>query len=253
MRLFAALVALTLCLPLPTLAKGKGKSGFVVLDGVKTGVRWSDGDSFKFTDGPHKGKGTRLAGYNTLESYGPVHRWGEWRPEELFAIAKGASAVAVSQEWKCSWGGKADGYGRLLIECPELSAEMVRQGIAMAFEVEGKARPAVLAAQKQAREKKAGMWAKGAPRYVVSSVHSADESEGKGYMRVVDTATGLAEQRPHQQVFQSCQEVCIGEAAESSCLVYVPFDNRYRNKPACLRRGGEKSEKDEKSSEATEE
>ena len=33
-------------------------------------MRWSDGDSFKFTAGPHKGKGTRLLGYNTLESYG---------------------------------------------------------------------------------------------------------------------------------------------------------------------------------------
>lgn len=246
MRPLIALVLFALSLPLPALAKSKAAQGFVVLDGVRTGVRWSDGDSFKFTSGPHQGRGTRLTGYNTLETFGPVHRWGSWSAQELHAIAKGSAAIANSREWKCSWGGKADGYGRMLVECPELSAEMVRQGQAMAFEVEGKARPEVLAAQREAREKKAGMWAKGAPRLVVSSVHSADEGEGKGYLRVVDTQTGLAEQRPHTQNYGVCQEVCVGEGAESSCLVYVPFEQRYRNKPACLRTGGEKKDGEKK-------
>jgi len=223
---------------LPSLAvAAKPMNGIVVLDGVRMGVRWSDGDSFKFTAGPHQGKGTRLLGYNTLETFGPVHRWGGWSGQELYEIAKGSAAVAASQEWKCTWGGKSDGYGRMLVECPELSVEMVRQGHAMAFEVEGKARPEVLAAQREARAKKVGMWAKGTPRRVLSSVHSAEEGK-EGYLRVVDTATGHAEKRPHQKSYETCQEVCVGAAADRACLLFVPFEQRYRNKPPCLKSAG---------------
>ncbi|MDP6932187.1 MAG: hypothetical protein QGG40_04685, partial [Myxococcota bacterium] len=67
----------------------------LLLDGQQTSVHWDDGDTFKrlTTDGS-KGQGARLQGYNTLESYGPVHRWGEWTGQELYALAKDAGRVA---------------------------------------------------------------------------------------------------------------------------------------------------------------
>jgi hypothetical protein len=50
--------------------------GTIVLNGEKVQVNWTDGDSFKIKEGKFKGAGTRLQGFNTLEAYGPVHRWG---------------------------------------------------------------------------------------------------------------------------------------------------------------------------------
>ena len=52
----------------------------IVLNGEKTEVVWTDGDSFKIKSGPHQGHGTRLQRFNTLEAYGPVHSWGQWTP-----------------------------------------------------------------------------------------------------------------------------------------------------------------------------
>src|SRR6267154_1909216 len=111
--------------------------GTLVLNGKKTDVHWTDGDSFKVKSGPYKGKGTRLQRYNTLEAYGPVHRWGDWTPRELFEIAAQSAAKAASQEWTCTTDGKEDGYHRLLIDCPALALHMVGDGFAMAYAVEG--------------------------------------------------------------------------------------------------------------------
>jgi hypothetical protein len=58
-------------------------SGSVVLNGEMTRVVWSDGDSFRIKSGPQVNRTTRLVGYNCLEAYGPVHRWGTWTPSEL--------------------------------------------------------------------------------------------------------------------------------------------------------------------------
>ena len=60
----------------------------VFLNGVPTPVFFNDGDSFRILEGPLKGTKARLAGFNTLESYGPVHQWGGWHAKELYAIAK---------------------------------------------------------------------------------------------------------------------------------------------------------------------
>lgn len=219
-------------------AKPKGE-GTVVLNGVPTQVRWSDGDSFKVKSGEYAGRGTRLTGYNTLESYGPVHRWGDWTPEGLYALAKAAGPAAAAGTWTCTTDGKADGYGRLLVTCPDLAVAMVQQGLAMAYAVEGGAPLAgTLEAQAEAMAAGRGMWAKGVVRGVVTSVHAVGEDgpdDRKAYNRVVDTRTGQALKRAHQKTYATCEWVCEETDGESSCLLYVPFAQRYRDKPACLK------------------
>ena len=58
----------------------------IILNGEKTAVYFNDGDTFKVLSGPLKGKRSRLYGYNTLEAYGPVHRWGSFSKKELQRI-----------------------------------------------------------------------------------------------------------------------------------------------------------------------
>ena len=211
----------------------------VVLNGDKVEVRWTDGDSFKIRGGPYKGKNTRLQGYNTLEAFGPVHRWGDWSPRELFQIAEESAPAAATQEWACTTDGKEDGYHRLLVDCPKLAEFMVREGYAMAYAVEGTtARPEVLAAQAEAIKNKSGMWKKGAVKGVVSSLHSVGEADGepdKAYNRVVDTRDGSALKREHHEKYTTCQEVCEVTDGDRACMIYVPFERRYKDKPPCLR------------------
>jgi len=218
---------------------GHGKWGYILLNGERTEVNWSDGDSFKIHSGEYSNLGTRLKGYNTLETFGPVHRWGSWTPLELYKIAKSCAAVAASQEWKCTTDGKKEGYGRLLVDCPDLTKEMVKQGLAMAFAVEEDHAPDdVMAAQADAMREGRGMWAKGTVSAIVSSLHSVGEEGHKGdtaYNRVVDTHTGKAAKVAHHDTYSTCQEVCVGAEGDQSCLVYVPFNIRYRNKPDCLK------------------
>ncbi len=210
----------------------------IELNGEKTEVRWTDGDSFKVKSGPFKGRGTRLHGYNTLEAFGPVHRWGEWTAAELFTLAKDASTVAAAKEWVCTTGGKEDRYKRLLINCPELTVHIVKEGYALAYAVDGAPGSEVLAAQKEAIASKRGIWRRGVVNGVITSVHSAgedeDETEGAAYNRVVDTRTGLALKHKHEHRYASCEEVCETTEGTESCMVYVPFKHRYRHRPSCL-------------------
>ncbi len=228
-------------------AKDRGKKpnvdkhdavGTIVLNDEVTEVRWTDGDSFKVGSGPYKGRGTRLKGYNTLEAYGPVHRWGEWTTVELYAIAKDASTIAAAHQWACTTDGKEDAYKRLLIDCPDLAVDIVKQGYALAYAVEGKAAPAVLEAQREAQTAQRGMWKKGVVKGVITSLHSlgedGDEAEVTAYNRVVDTRTGEASKRKHDQKYASCQEVCELTDGDQSCMIYVPFKHRYSQRPSCL-------------------
>lgn len=214
-------------------------SGFVILNGERTEVRWSDGDSFSVREGPRKGMGTRLIGFNTLEAYGPVHQWGTWTAQELYALARSSSQVAASQEWDCTTEGKMDGYHRLLVRCPKLSVAMVQQGHALAYAVDGETpAPEVLAAQQEAIQNHRGMWEKGSTHGVITSLHSLGEDGSKAaqaYDRVVDTRTGQALKRKHTTRYESCQNVCLVTDGQQSCMVYVPFKNRYRGQPDCLK------------------
>ena len=213
--------------------------GFIVLNGERTEVRWTDGDSFKIKDGARKGMGTRLIGYNTLEAYGPVHQWGEWTAAELFTLAKASSEVAAAQEWDCTTDGKLDGYKRLLVLCPKLAVEMARAGHGLAYAVDGeKPNPDVVAAQAEAIKGKRGMWEKGTTFGVITSLHSVGEEGNESedaYNRVVDTRTGQALKRKHKDHYESCQNVCLVTDGQTSCMVYVPFKHRYRGQPDCLK------------------
>jgi micrococcal nuclease len=220
----------------------------VTIGGETMTVRWSDGDSFKFKDGPYEGSGVRLTAYNTLESYGPVHRWGKWTAQELYAIASHSKDLASSQDWDCTTTGERDGYRRLLVSCPGVALHMVSAGHAHVFGIDDPVAPELLAAQKTAQKKKVGMWAKGVPDVIITSLHSADEGWEDGaegpYNRVADARTGMSEKRHHHDVYATCQEVCVGSRKGQACMTYVPFKNRYRNKPDCLK-GAARDDDDE--------
>jgi endonuclease YncB( thermonuclease family) len=212
--------------------------GEVVLDGEAVPVRWIDGDTFEIEGGPLRGRRTRLAGVNALETFGPVHRWGGWSAGELLELARGSAALAASRRWVCTVGGDEDRYGRLLVACPDAARRLVEAGHALVFAIDGPADASLLAAQRAAQAAGAGMWAKGAPPEVPTSLHSAGE-RGLGrrgaYDRIADTRTGAAVARPHARVYALCEEVCAGPKDARACLRYVPFERRYRGRPACLR------------------
>ncbi len=204
----------------------------IELNGEVFTVQWSDGDSFRFKDGPYQGSGVRLMGYNTLESYGPVHRFGTWSKYDLYKQARNAKNYARSQQWKCTADKTRDHYGRLLVRCPDLIEYMVGEGQAHLFEIDGMPTKEALEAQRKARAEKKGLWEKGTPAELVTSVHSVSEGDKpQTYDRVVDLTTGIAREVPHSQTYAVCQEVCHGD----SCMTYVPFEFRYKNKPDCLR------------------
>jgi len=216
-----------------------GTAGTLVIDGEKVDVRWTDGDTLAIDSGPLAKKHARLADYNTLEAYGPVHRWGTWKAAELYEIAKSAGAVAAATTWTCTTGGpdgEDGGYGRILLSCPDAAKAMVGAGLAHVFAIGHPADPALLAIQADAQKRGAGIWAKGVPAVIITSVHSAAEGRGHPYNRVCDTHTGAAGESPHDKSYATCEEVCAGPAGADSCMVYVPFDHRYRDRPDCLLR-----------------
>ncbi len=237
MRLLCLLLVLSF--PLSALAEERKGNGWgaIQLNGEQVDVKWSDGDSFKFKSGENSGQGVRLTGYNTLESYGPVHRWGGWTAGELYGFAKLGKSLASARVWDCTSEGERDGYGRLLVSCPDVAVFMILNGHAHVFGLEDPVSKAALKAQKRAQDEGIGMWAKGVPSHLITSLHSADENPDKGYTpynRWVDTATGESAQAEHGDTYAVCQEVCMGPEATQSCMIYVPFTQRYRNKPDCL-------------------
>ncbi len=204
----------------------------ILLNRKVTVVRWSDGDSFKFKSGRFKGNGVRLVGYNSLEAYGPVHRWGDWTAAELYAISSSTKDIASATQWKCITDGSKDSYNRVLVDCPDARQELLRLGHGHVYAFDEDADPADLKLQREARAEGLGIWAKGTPEHIVTSVHSA--AEGRGRNRLVSTRTGKTWLNPHQNDYEICQEVCEGPSVSGSCMVYVPYEVRYKNKPACL-------------------
>jgi micrococcal nuclease len=221
-------------------AAGAARStrGTIVLGGEDVPVRWTDGDTFRIQAGARAGRTARLVGVNALESYGPVHRWAGIDPRALLAVAKAAAPAAARGTWRCVEEGRADGYGRLLVACPDAAEALVAAGLAMVFAVDAPADERLLAAQRRAGEGRLGMWAGGVPPLVPTSLHSVGEA-GLGargaYDRIVDTRTGAAVAHPHERRYRVCQAVCAGEGPGRACMLYVPFERRYRDRPACLR------------------
>jgi micrococcal nuclease len=197
-------------------------------------VRWGDGDTFSFKTLSGKRKNARLAGFNALESYGPVHRWGQWTPQELYGLAKKAGTVAAAQGWVCKQLPGGGGYGRLLVSCPELKKALLRQGLAHVFSIDGPGDAPSMSLQHDAQSQGQGFWAKGVPDGLVTSLHSRDErpENDTAYDRVVSTKTGHAPTLEHAKSYGTCDEVCH----QGSCMVYVPYRERYgKKRPSCLR------------------
>lgn len=209
--------------------------GQVVLDGRRLTVTWDDGDTFNWVEHGRRRR-ARLVGFNALESYGPVHQWGNWTAEELLAVAQEAGKVAAASGWHCQDTGDGGGYGRDAVKCPKLGQALVGQGLAHVFAVDSTADGALLAAQAEASVAGRGMWAKGVPEGIVTSLHSRSERWGQTetYDRVADIRTGRADKRMHSSTYETCQRVCRA----GSCMLYIPHKNRYgNNKVRCSHRG----------------
>ena len=213
--LLLALGALVLTAPLGGAPEARATiETRVYINGRPTRVYFNDGDSFRQLDGPYAGRGSRLGGFNTLESYGPVHSWGDWHPFELFVIAKKATHLGRHGIWHCTTDGSTDTYGRVLLDCPDLAVAQIRHGYAHAMQVDDTpSRPAYLRAQAEAIRHRRGMWAHGAPEFVVTSLHSADEDPGRDshYNRMVSVRDGHSEKWEHDDVYPECSTQCATE------------------------------------------
>jgi len=202
------------------------------VNGSLVTVRWTDGDTFKVYGPRYRGLRARLKDYNTLENYGPVHKWGSWKPKALLRVANGASAFARSKAWKCFTLGRSGGYGRSLVSCPGLAKALIRRGLAHVFSMRGPGNKSLLAIQKKAISKGRGIWAKGVPRYIVTSVHSYNPRYRTSINRLISTKTGASWIMRHRKRYRSCQWVC----AKGSCMRFVPHWRRYGYRKAkCLR------------------
>ncbi|MCB9738113.1 MAG: hypothetical protein H6747_02520 [Deltaproteobacteria bacterium] len=185
----------------------------VYLNGSPAPVYFNDGDSFRVLAGQYAGTKARLAGFNTLESYGAVHQWGKWTAHELYRNAKMGTLNARRGVWHCTSDLKRDGYGRILWWCPDLAEDQVRKGLAHVMTVTSSGGdPRVVRAQKLAIAERRGMWAHGVPKYVLTSTHSNDEGyEGRTYNRLVATSDGHSKKWYHLDNYKECQVVCSKE------------------------------------------
>lgn len=204
---------------------------YIILDGTKLMVNWDDGDTFNGRKEDGSKIKARLMGYNTLESYSPVHQWGDWTAEELYKLAKEAGVFASATEWECTDTQKGGGYGRMLVDCPDLRKAMLQAGLAHPFSVGSSAPEGDLADLQVGIDNKAGIWAKGVPTKLITSLHSQDEKpEESVYNRVCDMATGDCGEQVHSNTYTVCEKVCV----EDSCMYYIPYQQRYgSNKTVC--------------------
>jgi endonuclease YncB( thermonuclease family) len=185
----------------------------VYLNGHAAPVFFNDGDSFRVLDGELAGTKARLAGYNTLETHGPVHQWGDWTSKELYAIAKMATLNARRGTWHCESDLSRDGYGRMLWLCLDLAKDQILHGFAHVMAV-GKdvGHPVLIEAQRQAMRARRGIWAKGIPTLLMTSNHSIAESTGEAmgenYNRLVSAVDGHSEKMLHDNRYGECENVC---------------------------------------------
>ncbi len=194
----------------------------VFVNGQPVPVYFNDGDSFRMYGGPFSGRAARLAGYNTLESYGPAHSWGTWHPYEMYILAKVATRHAAEGVWHCTGEGETDTYGRVLLDCPDLAISQIRHGYAHVMQVDDTyARPEYLAAQQEAIRERRGIWAHGVPSFVLTSLHSLDERHDRdtAYNRRVSTRDGHSEPWIHSDVYEECQTVCATETMADEARV----------------------------------
>jgi endonuclease YncB( thermonuclease family) len=183
----------------------------VILNGDAVPVSFNDGDSFRVLAGTHSGAQARLAGFNTLESHGPVHAWGSWTVKEMYVLAKMAMYHGRRGVWTCTSDGKTDTYGRMLTYCPDLAESLIRNGLAHVMTVDDKpGAPELIEAQREAQRERRGIWAHGIPPFVLTSLHSVEEdTTGEGtYNRLVSTVDGHSVKWKHTDRYDECAKIC---------------------------------------------
>ena len=186
-------------------------TSIVRVNGKSTPVYYNDGDTWRALGGSYKGRSARLAGFNTLESYGPVHKWGGWEYKELYVNAKQATYNARRHIWNCNVdASKKDTYGRILANCADLREDQAKKGLAHIYTIGEPAPMRDVRAQREAIVKRRGMWAKGVPSVVLTSLHSADErfDNDGNYNRLISSLDGLSAKWKHQETYGECEEVC---------------------------------------------
>lgn len=196
----------------------------VFINGQAAAVYFNDGDSFRIQNGAFAGAQCRLGGFNTLESFGPAHQWGDFHPYELYVNAKQATTHARRGTWHCHGDGSRDTYGRLLLDCPDLAVSQIRHGFAHAYNVDDSpSRPEYLRAQEDAIRERRGMWAHGRPHYIMTSVHSASEDPSREhhYNRLVSTFDGHTESTRHRDTYSECRWVCNSEIRTDEASIAV--------------------------------
>lgn len=187
----------------------------VFLNGTAATVFFNDGDSFRVLTGKYSGTRARLAGFNTLESFGPTHQWGHWTARELYVIAKLGTLNGRRGTWNCTSDLNTDTYGRILWWCPDLAVDQVRKGLAHAMSItQEPAKPELVAAQKEAVAAKRGMWAHGVPDFVLTSLHSVNERPGDrpAYNRLVSSVDGHSKKWKHREDYTECDVLCYPSA-----------------------------------------
>ena len=212
-RVIPSIALALVALAAPALAEDIPSKVFI--NGTPSPVVFNDGDSFRVLAGANLGVKARLAGFNTLESFGPVHRWSTWTTHELFVIAKMATLNARRGVWHCTTDFDTDTYGRALMYCPDLAIDQIRRGLAHAMSVDEKpADERYLEAQRQAIKERRGMWGHGVPEYVLTSLHSVSEGggyNGKTYNRLVSTRDGHSAKWLHDSSYEECADICAQE------------------------------------------
>lgn len=186
----------------------------VILNGKAVPVYFNDGDSFRVLAGEYKDAKARLSGYNTLESYGPVHSWGTWTAHELYVIAKMGTYNGRDGVWECETDGGTDTYGRILVWCPKLAEDQIRRGYAHVMSIDDNpGRPELIEAQREAISSRRGIWAHGVPDFILTSLHSKEEDvDGHGtYNRLISTADGHSVKWRHDTRYKECDRVCHDE------------------------------------------
>ena len=206
--------------PSTLLVESQGSS--VLLDGQKIQVRWDDGDTFKGKH-PETGKkiSARLAGYNTLESYGPVHQWGEWSSEELYLLAKEAGRFASAKEWSCSDTGKEEAMAVCWLIAPIFAGRFWIPGWPIHFQSVLLPVKQILPHSKLPLENKSGIWAKGVPKLLLTSLHSQDEKPDQdAYNRSCVVNTGQCDKVTHTNTYTECQLVCTQSFQRAVCSMF---------------------------------
>jgi len=125
--------------------------------------------------------------------------------------AKQATRNARRGVWHCTTDGEEDTYGRVLMDCPDLTVDQIRKGLAHAMNADDEpSRPEYLRAQQEAIRHRRGMWAHGVPEFIMTSLHSNDESPEyeTSYNRLVSTRDGHSEKMEHTDIYSECQWIC---------------------------------------------